>query len=234
MNGFESINLLAFIQLLVTADFALFILDESHFVNKIYDALKDELRSRAQKILTTAKSYNERALKRYVKAERTTNAKIRQKTYLINNLINGKPDYDGWSMTGLYGGIYGLVCLITLGVSHCSLDHQVKDFILIYAQITLIIQLLILSRVIVDGRLHYKRNILRIVTLSPLLILITAGIVWFDMQKAYFDTFETPFLIFTLLILFLPFVVGIFHVIIVHIRLWHFMCDCNSLLKKKY
>ncbi len=229
MSGIECVNLLAFIQLLVTADFTLFFLDENGYLAGLYEKFIEELTTKASKTLKEASRAENRALKDLVQpAERKIIARMRSFIDRIKYLTGRAPDYDGWSMLGLYGGIYGVTCLVMLGIAHSRLDSYQKEFILVFAQITLFLQCIIIFRLMAIKN-AYQRNVVRIVSLVVTALIMVAVIVYFDLKFDFFLTFENPFVIFSLLILFMPYIVAIIHIAISLLQLYYYIYRCRNL-----
>lgn len=234
MSGIECINLLAFIQLLVTADITLFFLDENGYLAKLYKKFIEELDKKASGTLKEASRSEHQALRGLVSPEgRKIIAKMRRYVDRIKFLTGRTPDYDGWSMLGLYGGIYGVVCLILIGLTHSSLDFYQKEFILVFAQIVLLLQFIIILRLIAL-KSQYQRNIVRIIMLVTGTIFATALIVFFDTKFDFFHTFENPFVIFSVLILFMPYIVAIIHIAFSLLQLKYNLLRCRLLYKHLY
>ena len=78
MPGIECVNLLAFIQILVTADFALFFIDENGCLTKLYNKFIKELKKISSDVLKEASITENRALRSHLTPkDRITIARLR-------------------------------------------------------------------------------------------------------------------------------------------------------------
>lgn len=232
MTGIDCASFLALIQLLVAFDFGLFYLDENHKLAKLYKSYKKNLQSQVKSILKSSKAVIRQSEKSSDEKCIMYNALLAESYNHLKDFISeGKVNYDGWAFLGLYGGIYGVVCMFFVGLFKCESEYFAQTYILICAQLVAFIDVLIICRICLMSPQPFKRNILHNTTITMGVLLIAWGLTSFGATIKCLPNFEFPFIV-SLLIIAMPVIVFICYVLFSQCRIFILQRSCRRYIKK--
>lgn len=132
----------------------------------------------------------------------------RDKTRLEALVNPNNVSWAKYAYLGLYSGIYGLLCLLIVGMHGSNLDHFLHDFLIVSAQGILILEFLTLIQL--RGFKHPNASMHSVIHKVKELacVLIVVGVLTaLDLTFHVFPDFETPFLWSSIIIVYLPFLV---------------------------
>lgn len=151
--------------------------------------------------------------------------------HLKDFISEGKINYDGWAFLGLYGGIYGVVCMFFVGLFKCESEYFAQTYILICAQLVAFIDVLIICRICLMSSQLFKRNILHNTAITMGVLLIAWGLTTFGATIKCLPNFEIPFIV-SLLIIAMPVIVFVCYVLISQCRIFILRRSCRRYIKK--
>lgn len=207
MSQVDCVNLLAFIQIAVAFDFGLLCLTDTHIFKNLHVDLLNELgnkvrptRESLENKIEQLKSSNNQYQRKMQKPE--LEAKLRKLMYLVDSQ---QANWGKYGVLGLIAGIYGMLALLIIGLKGSSIDVFFRDFLLISAQLLLIWEGIALYQI---GKIQ-SSQIPKMVMMKKLIeimgIIILAGIMTaFDWSFRIFSNFQLPFIILTIVIVYLP------------------------------
>lgn len=227
MTGIDCTSFLTWIQLLVTFDFSLFILDEKGWVNSLYLAYQENIKWHISKVLQSSKNALERTKDSSMDACIWANAYLAANYARLKYLTSRKTSFDGWTFLALYSGIYGLICMFFLAFFHCEKEYFAQTYILICAQLVAIIELCIILRMCVLKMSVYKRNIVNNVVISLVVLLVAWILSYFNWTFKCLSNFEIPFIL-SLGLIAMPIIVAVFYIIKELIKICVLRRRCNK------
>ncbi|WP_300647927.1 hypothetical protein [uncultured Bacteroides sp.] len=219
MSGIECINLLAFIQFITVVDFGLYYLDDwENKLVEIYNQYQEKLRVSTQAILVHAKDILKESLKSDNDECKIISAyldkvyrRLKYRTYDFN--------LEGCGFIGFYAGLYGVLCLIVIGLFGSRYEAYAKNYMLVTSQVVLVIQLFIAWYNYWADCTKYSRDLWSNIRFCILITLFIVGLVKFDWTYKCFSEFELPFVITSLIVLLFPFILFVGHIIVSRIML---------------
>lgn len=231
MTGIDCVSFLALIQLLVAFDLGLFYLDENHQLTKFYQLFRQNLHSQADSVLSTSKSAIEKSAQSSNEKCRIHGAYLIEKHGVLSNIVSGgKIDFDGWAFLGLYGGIYGLICMFFVGLFKCEAESFAQMYILICAQIIIVIQATIILRMCLMSPQRLKRNILHNTFIILGILIVSCLLSFYGLTIKIFAGFELPFVI-SMIIVAMPIIAFIGYVLYCQIRVLYLKWHCTRHIK---
>ncbi len=227
MSGIECLNLLAFIQFITVFDFGLYYLDKKHKLVKIYNQYLRNLQVSIQMISVRAKDILNESLKSD-NDECKINSAYLDKVYRCLKYRTNYLNLEGCGFIGFYAGLYGVLCLIGIGMFGSRYEASAKNYMLVTSQVILVVQLFIAWYNYLADTTKYSRNLWSNIRFCILITLFIVGLVEFDWTYKCFSEFELPFVVISLIVLLFPFILFVGHIIVSRIML-------NTLiLKYKY
>ena len=205
-------NLLAFIQVAVAFDFGLVFFKDSNTMKYIHSSFMEELRAKYKGIIQKATKLIETEIPGINDRQREHRAILEDALKVLKTKTDSKQgNWGKYAYLGLFGGIYGLVCLLGIGMFDLFGDEFnsiLQAFLLMSAE-----AILLIDAVAVFG-LHFMENkdasmtkiLGKTAWLIPILI-VTFICSWNNWTIGFFDTFELPFLWFMVIIIAFPIVV---------------------------
>lgn len=215
MSQIDCVNLLAFIQIAVAFDFGLLCLKDSHVFRELHVDLLNEMGNKVrptqesierkiEEIDNNKNKYQQKTLKPYLKRML---ARLR---YLVDSQ---QANWGKYSVIGLSAGIYAMLALLIVGLKGSSIDSFLKDFLLISAQFLLIWELVALHQI---GKIQSsqipKMVIMKKFIVIVGIIIIAGGLSTLDWSFRIFPNFQLPFILLTIIIVYLPLFVYIWKV----------------------
>ncbi|MDE6770401.1 MAG: hypothetical protein K2J78_11825 [Muribaculaceae bacterium] len=230
----DCINLLAFIQIAVAFDFGLVYLSNTHIFTNILDSLLEEMKVSCARLIKKAHTVCEQDRGYKGLAVRAKRAELIE---VINNLEflldPQNVRWDKYAYTGIYSGVYGLLCLLLIGLKECRIDEFIHNFLLISGEIILIYQfinLIQLSR-ISNKKISVVKILYKGVWLCGILglsvIIALTGFYW-----KIFQSFNLPFVLITICIVYFPFFVYAYRILKVWYTIKSKISKCEALLKE--
>lgn len=235
MSQIDCVNLLAFIQIAVAFDFGLLCLKDTHIFKDIHVDLLNELgdkvrptREELEEKIEQLKSGRNKYQNKTQKPE--LEARLRKLMYLVDSQ---QANWGKYGVIGLSAGIYGMVALLIIGLKGSSLDAFFRDFLLISAQLLLIWEGIALYQI---GKIQ-SIQIPKMVMMKKLIviigIIILAGILTaFDWNFRIFPNFQLPFILLTIVIVYLPVFVYLWKVFRQKRMIDEAEKDCKEVLRK--
>lgn len=233
MSGIECINLLAFIQFIIVFDFGLYYFDDKHIIAEIYRKYKFDLQTSSQEMLART----EHMLKESLKSDNdeckvlsgSLDRVYRRLRYLIDE---SNFNLEGCGLIGLYAGLYGFLCLFGIGMFGSRYETSAKDYILIIAQIVLVIELLISWYNHHKDCSKYSRNLWSNIRFCFLITLFTVVFVESDWSYRCFSEFELPFIVISLIVLLYPFILFIGHIAVSRMKISILKLKCRYYIRE--
>lgn len=230
----DCINLLALIQLSVAFNLGLFYLGKQHSFSAIFELFMKECQTTNQSILNDSLT---QMPMRITNSSDCIKAKAGELEKSWNKLYSDTYDDDrsflkgGFGITGLYAGIYGLMCLLCIAILHSKYDLYAKDFIIISGEIILILQVVVCLKY----RLPRYKDTEYHGFWAPLLaivfaIIITGLLLKFDLVLRCFDGFNAPMLVLILIVTSLPTFVFMSYMALIRISVLHQYHKCKKAL----
>lgn len=207
MTGIDCVSFLALIQLIVGFDFGLFYLDEKHYLVDSFKAYRRSLRLSVRGLLAAAENA---IIKSYSSDNKwciLTSAYLSASYNKIKNLTDeGNTNFDGWAFLGLFGGIYGLICMFFVGLFHCKSEYFAQTFILVSAQLVALVEFIIILRLCFGVSQALQRNIFYSTRLILAVLVVAWVLSYFDLTFKCLPNFELPFII-SIIVIAIPIVV---------------------------
>ncbi|MBD5204770.1 MAG: hypothetical protein HDS84_00070 [Bacteroidales bacterium] len=223
------VNLLAFFQIAVAFDFGLLFLSRTHIFTSLHTALQRELNDRCEEMVVATE----------IDCEVTANTQdenvIRQRVYmgaklnkLYNHLSPRNAIWNKYSYIGLFSGIYGLLCLFLIGMAGCQKEMQISQFLLISGEVTILFELRSLIQIGKSSdkpisTLRIGKRLLGLV----LCYVLALGCAWNGIYIRVFNDFETPFLVLSIAIVYMPVLVYLFRIIVHLLKFMYFTSECE-------
>ncbi len=111
-------------------------------------------------------------------------------------------------------------------------EASAKNYILIISQIILVLELLISWYNHQDDCGKYSRNLWSNIRLCMIITVFAVALVEFDLTYGYFSEFELPFVIISLIILLLPFILFIGHIIVARMEITILKLKCRYYIRQ--
>lgn len=207
MSQIDCVNLLAFIQIAVAFDFGLLCLKDTHIFKDIHVDLLNELGDKVRPTREELEEKIEQLKRGRNKYQNKTQkpeleARLRKLMYLVDSQ---QANWGKYGVIGLGAGIYGMLTLLIIGLKGSSMDAFFRNFLLIFALLLLIWEGVSLYQI---GKIQ-SSQIPKIVMMKKLIvilgIIIIAGVLsFFDWIFWILPNFQVPFIILTIIIVYLP------------------------------
>ncbi|MDE7347614.1 MAG: hypothetical protein K2N48_12860 [Muribaculaceae bacterium] len=235
MSQVDCVNLLAFIQIAVAFDFGLLCLKDTHIFKDLHVDLLNELGDKVRPTRESLENKIEQLKNGSNQYQRKTQkpeleAKLRKLMYLVDSQ---QANWGKYGVIGLSAGIYGMLVLLIIGLKGSSMDSFFRDFLLIFAQSLLIWEGIALYQI---DRIQ-SSQIPKMVMMKKLIvilgIIIFAGVMTaFDWSFRIFPNFQLPFIILTIVIVYLPVFVYLWKVFRQKRMIDEAEEDCREALRK--
>lgn len=234
MTGMSCANLLAFIQIAVVFDFGLLYLKDGHIFSDILKSFRRELSAGTETLVAQC----DKALKRLEVMHPNITIRIKKETVKsakerLAAMVNPDDNFPWakYAYLGLYSGVYGLLCLLVIGVFGCEYDGTLQDFLLISAQTILLLE--ILSLIQLSKRKSHQASMLKVIRKTWELAVILSVIMmmaFLGWVVRIYSNFETPFLLSTIVIVYLPFIVFFARIVYAKIQINKAKKECQDAL----
>ena len=213
-------NLLAFIQVAVAFNFGLVFFKDSNVMKDIHVSFMTEMSVKHRKVLKEATDLLEKDIEGETENQRDYR-------YDLEDALNGllmktNPNQGNWgkyAYLGLFGGIYGLICLLAIGMFDLfseTFTGILQTFLLISAEVILAIGILSICQLhFMEEKSTSTTKILKKTAVIMLILAVVFGFSCLDWTYGFFDSFELPFLWFTVIIVTLPILVFAVKIILV-------------------
>ena len=206
------INLLAFIQIAIAFDFGLLYFSNTHIFKALHKGFIKELIALGRKNVEEGKKIckeHEKTSKIPVRKGRADLADTLDKISYRTNPKN--TNWGKYSYLGLYSGLYGLLCLLVIGLQGNSFDNVCQNFLLIFSEIVIVFEIFSMLQVrrVTDGAVSYLKvykNMLILLAFMVLALICAATGLYFPLWTGFNITFVT----FTILIVYMPVMVYVF------------------------
>ena len=226
----DCVNLLAFIQIAVAFDLGLLYLSKSHILTKILETFLDEKR-KSYKILEKNSRMNyENALKHESLQVREAREKLNDIRNRISVKLNGSNiSWDKYAYTGLFSGVYGILCLVLIGLRGCRYDNFIHNFLLISGELIVVylifnsIQLSSLSpkEVRIDKVINKLRKLAWILATAAFI----SAVGWY---LPVFPSFNMAFVPLLTFIVYYPVIIYVFRFLCLNIQIQNMISKCEK------
>lgn len=225
-------NLLAFIQVAIAFDLGLVYLNNSHILKGIHKSMLGDLKynhrigiERAERLIKQTDGLKNKDI-------RMLRLGVTEALSLMKTKLD--PDSGKWgkyAYLGLFGGIYGLICLLVIGMFNMfdpSYDKVLRTFLLFTAELILAME--VLSIIQISAIEKGRTSTYKVAKKMAYLIVLLAGTyicAEYDLGYGYFVSFEKPFIWFTVIIVYLPVFVYAFMMAVCQFQIWMVSKKCN-------
>lgn len=205
-------NLLAFIQVAIAFDFGLVILRESHIMKDIHTSYMKEMGKKYENITQTATKLLNQRIENITDRQREHRAALDEALKILKvKTDKNQGNWGKYAYLGLFGGIYGLICLLGIGMFDVvseSFNRTLRSFLLISAEWILAMGVLSVCQIhFMESKNASVTKILKKTVFLFFCLLVIFVFSYYDWSFGVFESFEIPFLWFTILIVSLPILV---------------------------
>ena len=207
MSQVDCVNLLAFIQIAVAFDFGLLCLGDTHIFKELHVDLLNEMGNKVSptierienkiaEIDSNKNKFKKKTQKPYLKAL------LSKLLYLVDSQ---QANWSKYGFIGLIAGIYGILALLVIGLKGSSMDAFFKDFLLISSQLLLIWEVFCLYQISrIQASQIPKMVMMKKLVIIIGLIILAGAFSFFDCCFRIYPNFQLPFIILTIIIVYLP------------------------------
>lgn len=230
----DSVNLLAFIQIAVAFDFGLVYLSNTHIFTSILNSFLTELSDRNRAVIKEADNLCEANKHSHDIGIRKNRSILVEDANSLKYLLNsGNVRWEKYAYTGIYSGVYGLICLFLIGLSHCEFDEGIRNFLLISGEFILAFQFL--NTVQLSRIAETKISIVKIIErLWWLLGILTLSflMVCYDVYFHFWKGFDFPFVVLTTIIVYFPIWVYLWRLLRIRYKVMLISHRCRDTINK--
>ncbi|MDE7181315.1 MAG: hypothetical protein K2N88_08990 [Muribaculaceae bacterium] len=144
------------------------------------------------------------------------------------------PDNTNWgkyAYLGLYSGLYGILCLLLIGIEGSWIQKECRNFLLISSEIIIAFELISIIQIkkVTDGEVSYLKVYKNIKILLTLLALATLS-AYTGWYFHFFNAFNPPFVLLATVAVYMPVIVYVVRLWITIRKVRKLYDDCNRQL----